>query len=266
MGDRLRLAERRDAVLAGVIAGNGRVEDLASRLGVSTATVRRDLAHLVAAGMVARTYGGAVTGPRPLEQRLRQKERSHREEKHAIAAEAADLVEAGDVLVLDAGTTTGRLAWHLRHRSGLTVITNGTNSLVTLAEADGLEVIVLGGRLRHSTQGMVGPMAEEALRYVLADKVFLGADGVAAGRGLSCPTLEQAALKRLMASRGRKVFVLADHFKIGQGPFAYWTPFDQRVTVITDEGVTPAQVAALEQDPHVRLHVAHGTASEVGRR
>lgn len=244
---------RRRAILESVRAGRSEIVDLAAAFEVSTATVRRDLALLAERGEISRTYGGAVAGPRPIELRLGEKELARRSEKRAIAAAAAELVEPGDVLLLDAGTTTGQLAVLLRDRPGLTVITNGTNTLFTLAEADGVEVIVLGGRLRHTNQALIGPMAEEALRHVYVDKAFLGADGVVAGRGICCASMEQATLKAAMASRARHVFVLADHTKLGSAPFAYWAPLPQPVTVLTDAAASSAAVASVEQDPSMSV-------------
>jgi DeoR family fructose operon transcriptional repressor len=113
----------------------------------------------VAQGSATRTYGGAAPCARPIELTLAQKEQAGRDRKDAIAAHAASLVSAGDVLILDAGTTTGRLALHLRERAGLTVLTNGVNTLLTLREREGIELIALGGRLRHTSQAFLGPLA-----------------------------------------------------------------------------------------------------------
>jgi DeoR/GlpR family transcriptional regulator of sugar metabolism len=258
MGDgdrRLQPSERRDLVLAEVVAGRGTVAELAEALDVSAATIRRDLQRLTDAGLAWRTYGGAVGGRHPLERTLSQKELSSRRQKDAIAGDAASLIGEEDVLVLDAGTTTGRLAHHLRGRS-LTVVTNGVNTVATLAEDDGVELIVLGGQLRHTSQAMVGPMAEEALRHLVADKVFLGADGVVAGRGICCPTMEQASLKAQMAARGREVVVLADHSKLGAAPYPFFAPLRGPTTVVTDAGAPPEQLGAAAADPHLTLLVA----------
>jgi DeoR family fructose operon transcriptional repressor len=254
--DRVHPSARRELILAELLAGRATVAELSERLGVSAATIRRDLRLLADQGRATRTYGGAVSGPHSIERTLRQKECTASREKDAIARRAASLVADGDVLVLDAGTTTGRLAHYLPCRAGLTVLTNGINTLVTLSHSEGITLITLGGQLRHTSQAMVGPLAEEALRHVVADKVFLGADGVLAERGLSCPTLEQASLKTLMASRAREVYVLADHTKLGVAPFPFFAPLTSPATVITDDRAGAAQIAALERAPHVRVAVA----------
>ncbi len=247
-------AERRQRILDAVRANAGvGINELSASLGVSPATVRRDLALLAGEGKISRTYGGAVAGPRPIELRLSEKERSCIAEKDEIAMAAAVLIERGDVLLLDAGTTTGRLACQLRHRDGITVVSNGTNTLFTLAEADGIEVVVLGGSLRHTSQALIGPLAEEALRYLYVDKAFLGADGIVGRRGIGCPTPEQAVLKGAMAARARKVFVLADHTKIGKDSFPYWAPISGPVTVITDSQADSAAVAGLREDRYFNV-------------
>ncbi|MGH3436202.1 MAG: DeoR/GlpR family DNA-binding transcription regulator [Sciscionella sp.] len=253
---RPRPTARRELLLTEVLAGRGTVSELSERFDISPATVRRDLQLLAAQGRATRTYGGAVGRTHPAELTLEAKEHAWRGRKDAIAAYAASVVGERDVLVLDAGTTTGRLAHHLRGRDGLTVLTTGVNTLLTLHDCDGIELVVLGGRLRHTSQALLGPLTEAALRHVVADKVFLGVDGIAADRGISCPTLEQASLKSLMAAQAREVYVLADHSKLSQAPFPYFAPLTSPVTLITDADAAPARIAELERDPHLRVQLA----------
>ena len=156
----LRPGQRRERILTEVLAGDGRVIDLSKRFGVSEATIRRDLHRLKQEGRVARTYGGAILNPHAVESSLDQKELHNFREKDAIARRATDFVGDGDVIILDAGTTTGRLAWYLRERSDLTVITNAVNILQTLCLAGGPEVVVLGGSLRRINQALLGALAE----------------------------------------------------------------------------------------------------------
>jgi DeoR/GlpR family transcriptional regulator of sugar metabolism len=241
---RARTEERRAQLVSEVAAGNGNIHDLAERFGTSPSTIRRDLAELQRLGQITRTYGGAVDRPPRSELPLRDKERGRRLEKDAIARAAAALVEDGDTVLLDAGTTTGRLAWHLRRRSDLTVIVAGLNALVTLAESPGIELIVLGGQVRHPSEGITGPFAEEQLRRLGPDTVFLGTDGLTVD-GLCAPSAEQAHLKHLMLHRGREAYVLADSAKLGSAPFAYWTPLDRDHAVVTDAGAREEDLAAL---------------------
>jgi len=254
--------ERLERIAAEVAAGRGGVEELCAALGVSVATVRRDLGVLAADGRVTRTYGGAVTAGHATERRLREKEIANRAGKRAIARYAAGLVREGDVLIIDAGTTTGGLAARLRGVAGLTVVTNGVNTLSLLSECDGIDLVVLGGRLRHTSQAMVGPPAEAEVRRVVADRVFLGADGLSA-HGISCPTLEQASLKSAMAAQGREVYVLADHGKLGTEPFPYVAPVDRGYTLITDADADDDVLKALTGD-RVRVVRAPAEPPEAG--
>ncbi|RAJ63553.1 DeoR family transcriptional regulator [Streptomyces sp. Amel2xB2] len=234
--------KRRDDILREVLAGNGDIARLAARFGISVSTVRRDLQQLAGDGHVHRTYGGAVAGGHTAERTLDEKESGSREQKEAIARTAAGQVADGDVVLIDAGTTTGRLARALAARSGITVVTNSTIALRHLAEAHGVELVVLGGRVRRPNGAILGPEGEETLRRLTPDLVFLGADGLHPRDGLCCPSLEQAHAKELMAARSREVFVLADASKLGAGPFPYHARPAGPWTLVTDEGAEPEKV------------------------
>ncbi|PXY25271.1 DeoR/GlpR transcriptional regulator [Prauserella sp. PE36] len=244
--------QRRTMLLAAVRGGDSSIQALAEQFGVSSSTIRRDLTELAREGHVVRTYGGALdTGP-SVERTLREKDASHAEEKNAVARAAAGLVRDGEVVLLDAGTTTGRLAHHLAGRSGLTVVTNGLTVLLALADSPDIDVVVLGGRLRHPNEAILGPTVEQQLRHITPDRVFLGADGLTARRGLCAPTLEQAQLKHAMLHAGRESYVLVDHSKLDSSPFSYWAPMDREHTVIVDDG-DPAALEPFESVPGCAL-------------
>ncbi|TCO48152.1 DeoR/GlpR family DNA-binding transcription regulator [Actinocrispum wychmicini] len=207
--------------------GARHIQELADRFRVSPSTIRRDLSLLARDGHVVRTYGGAV------ERDVREKLGRHAAEKDEIARNAADLVQDGEVIVLDAGTTTGRLATHLAHRE-LTVVTNGLTAIFALAESTTVDLIVLGGRLLHPDEAIVGATVTEQLRHIGADRVFLSTDGLSEQRGLCSPSLEQAHLKHAMLHCARHAYVLADRSKIGLEPFSFWTPLDRAHTVLTN--------------------------------
>lgn len=240
---RLRAPERRELIVRTVTAdGTVSVEDLAATLGVTPSTIRRDLALLTERGELARTYGGAITTHHTPEQSLGQRAGLAVAEKERIAAWAADRVAPGDTVILDAGTTAGRVARHLRAHTELTVIAGGLTALTELHDAEGVEVIALGGTLRQVSQGLVGPLAELTLSRLTADKVFLGADGLDARRGICEASLTQTALKELMAERATEVYVLADSSKLGRAPFTAWAPGPLRRpwTLVTDTAATAA--------------------------
>jgi DeoR/GlpR family transcriptional regulator of sugar metabolism len=253
---RLRAGERR-ALIERLVTTQGaaHVEELAQSLDVTPSTIRRDLSLLTEQGKLARTYGGAMPATHPPEASLGQRAGQAVAEKDRIARWAAGQVAEGDTIILDAGTTTGRLARHLRDRAGLTVITNGLTALTELAEAEGVEVIVLAGTLRHISQGFVGPLAELTLSRLTADRVFLGADGLDARLGICEASLLQTRLKELMIERAAEVFVLADSTKLGQSPFTAWAPIERPWTLVTDSGVTDETLAPFRALPATRVVV-----------
>jgi len=225
--------ERTDAILQAIAAGNADVDGLAARFGVSASTIRRDLQHLSTRRAITRTYGGAVLAAPAPEQSLRKREGQHRAAKAAIAAAALAEIREGETLILDGGSTVealGRLLGGRRQR----VITNNLPLIPVLTGTPGLELVVLGGTVRPISMGTTGPLAEQALRQMTADKVFTSADGVVAGRGLCEATLEQASLKALMTEQAAEVFVLADSSKLGRASQPCWTPFHAGWTLVTD--------------------------------
>jgi DeoR/GlpR family transcriptional regulator of sugar metabolism len=251
----VRSAERRARIRGLLQARPVTVEEMAELFAVSPSTVRRDLAALSDEGTVVRTYGGALSAA-PGEQPVHERERLALAQKAAIAEVAEGHVRQGELLLLDAGTTVGALAERLASWTEITVVTNGLTSLSALADSEGVELIALGGAVRHVSLGMIGPIAEAALRGITADAVFLGADGVVAGRGVCEGTAEQAALKRLMVRQAREIYVLADSTKLGQAGSHWWTVLDRPWTLITDEGATAERLAPFRDRPEITVSIA----------
>ena len=251
--------QRRRRILAALLSGSIDVDILSASLGVSASTVRRDLARLSAEGQVLRIYGGAAPAGAPgPEQSLQQRAAINRDEKRAIARRAAGFVRDDDTVILDAGTTTGALAGELAARqgcgaTGLRVVTNGLTAIAALAGAPGVELIVLGGRMRQISLGTVGPLAEHALRRMTAARAFLGADGVVAGRGICEASDEQASLKELMIEQASEIFVLADAGKLGRATSPAWTPLPRPWTLITDRRASEAQLEPFRRLGHVTI-------------
>lgn len=235
-GPRDATTQRRAELLDAVRGPGGGIGELAERFGVSASTIRRDLAELAQQGHVVRTYGGALDSGHRVERTLREKDASRSVEKDRIARAAARHVRDGDTVLLDAGTTTGRLARHLSDRADLTVVTNGLTVLLALAESPHVEVVVLGGRLRRPNEAILGHTAERELRHIAPDRAFLGADGVTA-RGVNCPTLDQSHLKHAMLHASEDPWILADHGKFGAAQFPYWTPVDRECRLLVDAQV-----------------------------
>lgn len=231
------------------------VEELAGRFAVSLSTIRRDLETMAGTGRIIRTYGGARTAAAG-ERSLQERESIATAQKSAIGALALSFIRPGSVNILDAGTTTGALASRLVDYEGITVITNGLTTTRLLEHSDGVEVVVLGGTLRHVSSGLVGPLAEQAMSAITADAAFLGADGVVAGRGLSEGTPEQAALKRKMVENAREIFVLADYTKLGLESSHWWTPLERPWTLVTDDEATESQLEPFRRLGNVEIHIA----------
>jgi DeoR/GlpR family transcriptional regulator of sugar metabolism len=238
--------QRRDQIVE-MAATNGlaSVEELSTRLGVTPSTIRRDLAVLTAQGKLARTYGGALSLDRHPEASLRQRLGEAFAAKQAIAEWAASQIESGENILLDAGSTTAALAQALGRFTKLSVTTIGLTALEVLAEAQNLEVILLGGRLRTLSQSFVGPVAESALERMSFDRAFMGADGVRADRGINEKDLEQTRLKELMMDRADRVYVLAHGAKIGNAPFHAWAIMPPRWTLVTDPSAPEAELRKL---------------------
>lgn len=249
--------KRRNTILGIVSSGDANVEALSVHFDVSESTIRRDLAELANSGRIVRTYGGAaLLQDDRRESSLNERMQMHRAQKDAIARLAASHIHEGETLILDAGTTTAALARQLGGRRNLHVITNNITALTSLSNESEISVTVLGGSLRKMSMGTVGPLAELTLGRMTADKVFLGADGLVAGRGLCEANQEQVALKEKMIAHASMVFVLADASKLGFAGQQAWTPLDRPWTLITDASATPEQLAPFEAIPHVTTMVA----------
>jgi DeoR family fructose operon transcriptional repressor len=251
-------AERRRQILE-VLATDSRAEvpALAARFGVSESTIRRDLQVLSQDGAVERTRGGAVPASR-FEPSFREKETAHLAEKTAIARAAAELVQPGQTVFLDAGTTTLELARVLCGRTDVTVATNSIPIAVELAQH--LRLIVTGGQAKEQTLALVGPLAERSIEQMHVDIAFLGMNGVAIGAGLTTPTWEEAATKARMIASGRTAVVLADSSKLGAVSFARVAGLDEVDLLLTDENAPADMVEALRA-AGLRVEVAPNSST-----
>lgn len=244
------LAQQRRVSIVETLGRSGamRVIDLAQTFGVSEMTVRRDLKALEESGALSRVHGGAMLhqtadkSPHVDEPNYREKATIARPAKLAIAARAAQLVESGMVVGVSAGTTTWFLATHLARIAPLTVVTNSVTVSERIAElADPLEQsIVLTGGTRTPSAGMVGPIAEQALRSVNIDMLFVGCYGMDAVAGLTSPSFAEGETNRTLVSRSRRVVVIADSTKWQILGVDSWARLDQVDVLITDDGL-PAE-------------------------
>jgi DeoR/GlpR family transcriptional regulator of sugar metabolism len=235
--------DRRAAILAECAAGSVDVDGLAARFRVTASTIRRDLQVLSDQRAITRTYGGAVLTAGHVsdaEESLQARRDLNSAAKAAIAGLALTLLRDGERLILDGGSTVEAFGRRLRGRRHH-VITNNLPLLPLLAAEPAIEMMVLGGSLRTISMATTGPLAEQGLRHLAADRCFLSADGVVAGRGLCEATLEQASLKTLMMGQAAEVFVLADATKLGRTSQPFWAPLDRPWTLITDAAASAEQ-------------------------
>ncbi|RMF38202.1 MAG: DeoR/GlpR transcriptional regulator [Chloroflexi bacterium] len=220
--------------------------DLSRMLGVSEATIRRDLEWLEGQGVVERTHGGAILSQRMrFEPAYAQRARTHPEEKRRIGAAAAALIEDGDIIFLSSGTTTTQMIPYIRPGAGITVVTNNVSAVLE-AHDPGFELILLGGTFRPQSNSVVGRFATAALRQIYASKCFIGVDGISPKYGCTVPTGVEAEIIRLMIERTRgMVIVLADHSKWGVVSNFEVASLDQVHKLVTDKKLNPSAFAEL---------------------
>ncbi|MDQ1636349.1 MAG: DeoR family transcriptional regulator, fructose operon transcriptional repressor [Frankiaceae bacterium] len=235
-------AEERQTDIVGRARSQGRVDVtfLAEEFGVTTETVRRDLTVLERHGLLRRVHGGAIPVERlGFEPALATRDTVMVAEKERIAKAAlAEVPEQGAIL-LDAGTTTGRLAEILPTERELTVVTNSVPIVMTLSHRANLTLLLLGGRVRRTTLAAVDAWALAALADTYVDVAFIGTNGISVERGLTTPDPAEAAVKRAMLAASRRGVVVADHSKIGADQLARFGSLEDIDVFVTDSGADP---------------------------
>jgi DeoR family fructose operon transcriptional repressor len=211
-----------------------RVEELRSELGVSTATIRRDLDELAGTGELRRVHGGAVSlDAHPIEARFEAKAAEHAAEKQRIAAMALQMVETDSTVYLDAGSTCLELARLLVGRPDVTIVTNSLPAIVELA-GRGPRLVVIGGELRPLSQALVGPLSAKLLDGLYVDRAFMGTFSLSLDAGLTTTDPSEAYTKERVLGRAREVVLLVDSSKLGTRSFAHAGRLDQIDVVVTD--------------------------------
>ncbi len=248
-GSEMLIDERRQHVLA-CIQRDGRaiVGELSDQLGISRITIRKDLDYLQSRGLIQRTHGGAlaIQASALFDPSLPDKEKLHSKEKELIAAAAVKLVQEGQGVILDSGTTTTAIARALHRFSHLTVITNAVNIAAELSNTD-FEVILTGGTLRKNSFSLVGPLAEEVLHEIHADILFLGVDGFDPEIGVTTPNVLESRVNRAMVNAAGTVVAVCDSTKFGRHSLALIVPSQKIDIVITDSNLAPRYHEQLEK-------------------
>ena len=245
-------AEERQQAIADLVAQRGRlsVNALAAEYAVTTETVRRDLSVLERAGIVRRVHGGAVPASAltALEPKVGDRDLAHGDEKDRIARRAVEMLPAtGGSVLLDAGTTTARLAMMIPRDLRLTVVTNAVPIAARLAGSPSIDLHLLPGRVRPTTHAAVGDETVRALGLLRVDVAFLGTNGLSEVHGLSTPDHAEAAAKHAMVAGAQQVVILMDSSKLGQEHMVRFARLDDIDVVVTDAGIDDADRAALER-------------------
>jgi DeoR family transcriptional regulator, fructose operon transcriptional repressor len=245
-------AEERHQAVAGLMRERGRISvaEIAERFGVTGETARRDLASLERAGLLRRVHGGAVatTALSMIEPGVAERDSTHAEQKGNIAKAAVALLpQTGGAVLLDAGTTTARLASLMPVDRELFVVTNSLGIAARLGGQAGVELRLLGGRVRGVTQACVGDETVRALEDLRLDVAFLGANAVSARHGFTTPDPDEAAVKRAMARCARQVVVLADSSKLGQEQLVRFASPREVDTLVTDAEAGADELDALRR-------------------
>jgi DeoR family transcriptional regulator of aga operon len=242
------------------LAGFVRVTDLADRFGVSVVTVRSDLGSLEALGRVRRVRGGAVpVGGLRHEPPLEQAARENEDQKAAIAVYAASLVQPGQVVILDVGSTTTAVALELvarRELHDVTVVTSGLNVALALEPAaDRISVLVTGGMVRPLQHSLVNPFGSLILEQISAHVAFIGCNGVDADRGVTNLNFAEAEVKRAMIASAREVVVVADGSKIGAVEAARVCAMSEVDLLVTDASARGDAISLIKR-AGTRVHRA----------
>jgi len=221
------------------------LNDLAERLGVSTSTLRRDLRELQQAGAV-RLVAGRVEAPGSAwaEMPFTLRMLANREEKQRIAIAALGLIQNGETIFLTGGTTILELAYLLPGQRRLTAITNSLRVANALLDKPGIELIILGGRVRSGEQTLHGLLTEWGAQQVRADKLFFGIQAVSAQHGLTHGQMVEVSTDPALADAASQVIVLADHSKLGRVAAALVLPLSKVHTLITGAEISPEQLEA----------------------
>jgi DeoR family galactitol utilization operon repressor len=220
------------------------VSRLSERLGVSAVTIRSDLNNLAKKGVVVRTRGGAAPAFHPhvvIRQNLRV------EEKNRIARAAANLVNDGDTIMIEAGTTTSLIAKYLLGKRFVNIVTNSSLILPFARLNPGIHLTVVGGEFRPATESFVGPMALQELERFHVRLAFVGTDGFSMEGGLTTHLVEGAEIVRRMAERSETTILVADSSKFGKIGFVHVLPVRQVETLITDGELPSAAQAELKE-------------------
>ena len=233
------------------------ITDLSKEFEVSEVTIRNDLENLERKNQLIRARGGAIHSENHvgIDQRLTEKNKMHTAEKTAIGKKAASLIQNGDTIIIDSGSTTAEIVKHLGEVRQLNVITNSLNIANLLTANPKVNVIIPGGYLRQDSMSLVGPLAEKNLRGFYVDKLFLSTDGFDTTQGIYTPNIDEAHLNSIMISIAKEVILVTDSSKFKRKSLAFICTIDKIKTVVTDKKI-PEDDRKRLQDAGVEVIIA----------
>ena len=224
------------------------VHDLTALCEVSSATIRNDLRVLERRGLLMRTHGGAMVATKTrYEEALHERHTHNLEQKQGIANAALSLIEDGDTIILDTGTTVLELARLLHQKRNLTVVTNDIEiARVLLSANEDGTLILIGGVVRKQFRCVTGSLSSAMLCGLLVDKAFMATNNFDLEKGASTPDLDQADIKKMMISVASKRYLLCDHEKFGTQSFARFATASEFDVIVSDR-FEPKELRLLEQ-------------------
>ena len=228
--------------------GSVQVSDLVESLNVSSVTIRKDLTELEKLGKLFRSHGKAILiNPHINNRSVSDKEKLAPDAKRAIGLEAARLIDRNDSIIIASGSTAHALARCIQPIHRLTVVSASLVVSEILALNENIDIIQLGGMLRHSSLSVVGQYSEQVLSHFSFSKLYLGVDGIDLDFGITTTDMREAELNQKMMAAAQKTIVLADSSKFGRRGFAKISDMEHVDIIITDSGISPHNAKAVEE-------------------
>jgi len=219
------------------------VGEISKQLDVSTVTIRNDLSSLAEKGIIIRTHGGAFP---VFHQSILERQKERVRAKTGIAKAAAELIQDGEAIMIEAGTTTAQIARYLLGKRDLHVVTNSTLVIPFARVNPGIHLTMVGGEFRPLTESLVGPVALRHLEEFFVKTAFIGTDGLTLEYGLTTHLVEGAEIVRKMAAQAERTVLVADSSKFGKVGFARVLPLESVDMLITDSELTGEARSQLE--------------------
>ncbi|MEO8582415.1 MAG: transcriptional repressor AgaR, partial [Flavitalea sp.] len=239
--ERFTVSRRKQILERIKLTGEVLIVQLSKEFNVSEVTIRNDLGHLEHKNLLIKVRGGAIHSQNKvaIDKRLSDKNKLNAAEKAAIGKKAASLIQEGETIIIDSGSTTAEIVKNLGNIRQLSVITNALNIAYQLMPQDNINVIIPGGYLRQNSMSLVGPLAENNLHSFYVDKLFLSTDGFDTTQGIYTPNIDEAHLNKAMIAISKQVILVTDSSKFKRKSLAFICTIDKIKIVVTDNGIPP---------------------------